>query len=323
MRALICEQYGTPEDLVLREIGDLTPGPGQVLVGVRAAGVNFPDVLFIAGGYQVKVPPPFSPGSEFAGDVLALGEGATSVRVGDRVSGSAMVGAFAEQVVVGAGALTPLAADVEYADAAAFGVVYRTAYHAVRSVAEVEQGDWVVVLGAAGGVGLAAVDIAVARGAHVIACASSAEKLELCRERGAAATVDYATEDLKDRIKEISGGQARAVLDPVGGPYSEPALRALGRGGVFVTLGYAAGAIPSIPLNLVLLKAITVRGMEIRSFPVDFPELAERDITEMTSLFDSGALRPYIGARFGLADGPAALRYVADRKALGKVIIEM
>lgn len=323
MRAVICETYGPPESLVYRDVPAPTAGSGQVVVRVRAAGVNFPDVLFINGGYQVRVPPPFSPGSEFAGKIIEVGDGVDSVHVGDRVSGSVMVGAFAEHVVVDAAAVTPLADSVDFADAAAFGVVYRTAYHAVRSVADIQAGDWVVVLGAAGGVGLAAVDIAVARGARVIAAASSAEKLELCLHRGAEATIDYATEDLKERIKDISGGTARAVLDPVGGRYAEPALRALGRGGTFVTLGYAAGSIPSIPLNLVLLKAITVRGMEIRSFPFDYPAQAARDLTEMTAMFDSGALRPYIGARFPLAEAATALRHVADRKALGKIVIEM
>lgn len=305
------------------DVPDPAPGPGEALVGVRAAGVNFPDVLFVAGGYQVRVPPPFSPGSEFAGEVLAVGSGVTSVGVYDRVAGSAMVGAFAEKVAVDAASLSPLPDGVDFADAAAFGVVYRTAYHAVRSVADVDADDWVVVLGAAGGVGLAAVDVAVSRGARVIAAASSTEKLDLCLRRGAVATVNYATEDLKSRIKDITGGGARAVLDPVGGPYAEPALRALGRGGVFVTLGYAAGTIPSVPLNLVLLKAITVRGMEIRTFGTDYPDLAARDVAEMEAMFAAGTLRPYIGARFALADAARALRFVADRKALGKVVIEV
>lgn len=322
MKAIVCREYGLPEDLVLTELPDPTPGPGQVLVGVHAAAVNFPDVLFISGGYQVKVPPPFAPGSEFAGEVLAVGPD-TDARPGDRVAGSVMVGAFAEQVVVGANTLTPIPAGIDYADAAAFGVTYRTAYYALRTVADVQRGDWVVVLGAAGGVGLAAVDLAVAMGARVIAAASTPEKLELCRERGAEATVDYDRENLRDRIKEITSHGAQAVLDPVGGVYSEAALRGLGRGGTFVTLGYASGSIPAIPLNLVLLKGITLRGMEIRTFPGDHPDTAARDDRELAELFASGAVRPYIGARYPLRDTALALRHVADRKALGKVVIDV
>src|SRR6202035_1872746 len=187
----------------------------------------------------------------------------------------------------------------------------------------VAEGDWVVVLGAAGGVGLAAVDLAVAMGARVLAAASSPEKLQLCRDRGAQATVDYDNEDLKLRIRELTGDAARFVLDPVGGAYAEPALRGLARGGTFITLGYASGVIPSIPLNLVLLKGIMVRGMEIRTFVSDRPEDSARDMRELTQMFASGVIRPYIGARFPLADTAAALRHVADRKAIGKVLIDV
>jgi NADPH:quinone reductase len=323
MKAVVCQEYGAPEDLVFTEIPDPVPGPGQLVVWVVAAAVNFPDVLFISGGYQVTVPPPFAPGSEFAGEVLALGEGVTSFRVGDRVAGSTMVGAFAEQVVVADGSVTPIPDGVDFADAAAFGVTYRTAYHCLRSVAEIRSDDWVVVLGAAGGVGLAAVDLAVAMKAKVIAAASSPEKLELCLQRGATAAVDYDREKLRDRIRDITGAGADAVLDPVGGPYSEPALRGLGRGGRFITLGYAAGSIPSIPLNLVLLKGITLQGMEIRTFMGDHPQEAERDMRELADMLASGTVRPHIGARFPLRDAAVALRHVADRKALGKVIIEV
>jgi NADPH2:quinone reductase len=181
----------------------------------------------------------------------------------------------------------------------------------------------VVVLGAAGGVGLAAVDLAVAMKARVLAAASSPEKLELCRQRGAEATVDYDREDLKTRIRELTGDAARVVIDPVGGPYAEPALRGLARGGTFITLGYASGVIPSIPLNLVLLKGITVRGMEIRTFMGDRPEDAARDMQELAQMFADGMIRPYIGARFPLSETPAALRHVAERKVLGKVVIDV
>lgn len=322
MRAIVCEHYGPPEDLVLQELPDPTAGPGTLVVRVRAAAVNFPDVLLIDGKYQLKIPAPFTPGSELAGDVIAVGDG-VPFAPGDRVVGTSFVGGFAEQALVPAAAVTRIPDGVDYAAAAGFGITYRTAYHAMRSVARITEGDWVVVLGAAGGVGLAAVDLGVAMGAKVLAAASSPEKLEVCRERGAAATVDYDREDLKTRIREITGDGAQAVLDPVGGSYSEPALRSLARGGRFVTLGYAAGAIPAIPLNLVMLKGITVQGMEIRTFATDYPAENERDLAELQRMFADGEVSPYIGARFPLAEAAAAVRYVADRKAVGKVIIDV
>jgi NADPH2:quinone reductase len=321
MRAIVCTAYGPPEALVLTDVADPVPAPGQVVVRVHAAAVNFPDVLFIAGKYQVRIPPPFIPGNEIAGEVLAVGEGAPFT-TGQRVFGTTF-GAFAEQALLDGSSGTLLPDTADFASAAAFGVTYRTAYHALRSIAQVAEGDWVVVLGAAGGVGLAAVDLAVAMGARVLAAASSPEKLELCRQRGAEATVDYDREDLKSRIRELTGDAARFVIDPVGGAYSEPALRGLARGGMFITLGYAAGTIPAIPLNLVLLKGISVCGMEIRTFMGDHPDEAVRDMAELSQMFADGRIRPYIGARFPLAEAPAALRYVAERKVLGKVVIDV
>lgn len=323
MRAIVCREYGLPEDLVLEELPDPTPGPGQVVIKVRSAAVNYPDFLMIAGKYQIKLPPPFSPGSELAGDVLAVGEGVDFV-AGERVSATSFVGAFAEQVAIDARAVTRIPDGVDYADAAAFGVTNRTAYYTLRTVAPVKAGDWVVVLGAAGGVGLAAVDIGVLFGARVVAAASGADKLQVCRQRGATECIDYDREDLRTRLKEITGETgAQVVVDPVGGPYSEQALRGLGRGGRFVTLGYASGTIPAIPLNLVLLKGITVQGMEIRTFMIDHPEEMARDDAELRSLLSEGKLRPYIGARFPLTEAAAAIRYVADRKAIGKVVIDV
>lgn len=321
MRAVICRAYGAPEDLVVDDVDDPVPSAGQLLVRVRAAAVNFPDVLFIAGKYQVKIPPPFIPGNEIAGEVIAAGPGAPFAP-GQRVAG-ATLGAFAEKALLDAGQAELVPDGVDFGSAAAFGVTYRTAYHALRSTAAVGEGDWVVVLGAAGGVGLAAVDLAVAMKARVLAAASSADKLALCRERGAEATVDYDREDLKSRIREITVDGARAVLDPVGGSYAEPALRALARGGTFVTLGYASGTIPAIPLNLVMLKDVCVRGMEIRTFSTGYPEQSERDLAELSRMFADGTVRPYIGARFPLDETAAALRHVADRKVLGKVVIDV
>ncbi|GAB7145361.1 NADPH:quinone oxidoreductase family protein [Mycobacterium riyadhense] len=324
MRAIVCRAYGPPEELVLDDVPEPVPGPGQILVRVRAAAVNFPDVLFIAGKYQVRIPPPFIPGNEIAGEVLAAGPNpkGAGFSPGQRVSGTTF-GAFAEQALLEADQAMLMPDDADFGSAAAFGVTYRTAYHALRSTAQVAEGQWVVVLGAAGGVGLAAVDLAAAMKARVLAAASSAEKLELCRQRGAEATVDYDREDLKTRIRELTGDRARVVIDPVGGSYSEPALRGLARGGTFITLGYATGTIPAIPLNLVLLKDVTIRGMEIRTFMGDYPDEAARDTAELAQMFAGGLIRPYVGARFPLAQTPAALRQVAERKVLGKVVIDV
>jgi len=322
MRAVVCHRYGPPEDLVVDDIPDPTPAPGQLLVRVHAAAVNFPDVLLIAGKYQVKIPVPFTPGSELAGEVVAAGEGA-SFGPGDRVFGATLTGAFAELALLDAHQVSAVPDGVDFAPAAAFGVTYRTAYHALRSVAQVAEGDWVVILGAAGGVGQAVLDLAVSMKARVLAAASTEDKLDICRRRGAEATVAYDRDDLKSAIRELTGGGARVVIDPVGGRYAEPALRGLARGGMFITLGYAAGTIPAIPLNLVLLKDITIRGMEIRTFTADHPDDAARDVRELQQMFADGRIQPYIGARFPLSDAAVALRQVAERKAVGKVVIDI
>jgi NADPH2:quinone reductase len=278
-------------------------------------------VLLIAGKYQVKIPVPFTPGSELAGEVVTAGDGAR-FRRGDRVFGATPTGAFAELALLDAHQVSGIPDGTDFAPAAAFGVTYRTAYHALRSVAQVAEGDWVVILGAAGGVGQAALDLAVGMKARVLAAASTEDKLDICRQRGAEATVAYDQDDLKGAIRELTGG-ARVVIDPVGGNYAEPALRGLARGGTFITLGYAAGTIPAIPLNLVLLKDITIRGMEIRTFTADHPDDAARDIRELQQMFADGRIQPYIGARFPLTDAAKALRHVAERKAVGKVVIDV
>jgi NADPH:quinone reductase len=323
MRAAQLTRYGPPELLAVTEVADPRPGPGEVAVNVVAAGVNFPDLLIMSGGYQASWPLPLIPGSEFAGTVAASGPGVTGFAPGDRVAGTVAVGAFAEKIAVPAETLWPVPDGVRLADAAAFRVTYLTAYHALRSVAGVRGGDWVVVLGAAGGVGLAAVDIAGLLGARVIAAASSAAKLAVCRERGAEALIDYSGEDLKNAIKAITGRGADVVLDPVGGAYSEQALRATAWGGRFVCLGFASGQIPRIPLNLVLLKGTVVQGFEIRTFGQHRPELAARDEAELAAHFAAGRLRPCVSARYELADVVSALRAVHNRKTYGKVVIMM
>ena len=322
MRAAVCHEYGAPETVVVEDIPTPEIRSTDALVDVHAAAVNFPDVLIVANKYQISVPPPFTPGSEFAGVVSAIGAAVHDVAVGDRVYGGAIAGAFAEQVVTPAGSLNAMPDTVGFPEAAAFGVVYATAYHSLRSVAEVEPGEWVVVLGAAGGVGLASVEVAKLLGGRVLAAASSDEKLALCREVGAEATVNYEAEDLKERVKVITGGGADVVIDPVGGAYTEPALRATRWGGRFVVVGFAAGEIPRIPLNLVLLKGVIIKGFEFMTFGVHAPELMARDRKELMEHLAAGRLTPHVSEVFPLDRAADALRAVGERRALGKVIVD-
>jgi NADPH2:quinone reductase len=320
MRAAIVRAWGEPESVVVEDQPDPEPGSGQVLVDVKSASVNYPDVLIVANKYQVSVPPPFTPGSEWAGLVEAVGEDVTALAVGDRVAGGGIVGAFAQKVVAPE-TIARIPAGASFDSAAAFSVVYHTAHSILRSVAEVRAGEWVVVLGAAGGVGLATVDLAVLLGARVLAAASSPEKLAVCAERGAEALVDYDHEPLKERIKEITGGGADVVVDPVGGRYAEEALRATRYGSRFVTVGYASGEIPRIPLNLILLKGVRVMGYEARTFGTNAPDLLARDRKELDDLFAAGRISPYVCATYGLEEVANALRHVGDRRAIGKVIL--
>ena len=321
MRAVRCRNYGPPSSVVVAEVDDPVAAEGQVVVDVVAAAVNFPDVLVVEDKYQVTIPVPFTVGSEFAGTVSSLGPGVSTWRVGDRVMGSVLFGAFADRVAVRANALQEVDPAVDLATAAASGVAHRTAYHALRSFARVRPGEWVVVLGAAGGVGLAAVELASVLGARVVAAASTPEKLALCMERGAVAGVDYTTEDLKEQIKELTGGGADAVVDPVGGPAAEAALRALAWRGRFVTVGFASGEIPRIPLNLVLLKGVVVTGFTLEGFARNQPGDFARDQAELAELYRSGRFSPHISARYPLEQAGQALADLAERRAMGKVLV--
>jgi NADPH2:quinone reductase len=297
--------------------------PGQVRVRVHAAAVNFPDVLMVANQYQISVPPPFVPGSELAGDVIAVADDVTGVAVGDRVFGTTMVGAFAEEAVLSATSLTPIPLGVEESQAAAFGVAHRTAYHVLRSVASLRAGEELIVLGAGGGVGLAAVQLGAVLGASVTAVASSAEKLEVAKANGATTLIDRTTGDLRQALREALPSGGDVVVDPVGGGLSEPALRSLRWGGRFVTVGYASGEIPRIPLNLVLLKGVHILGFEFRAFTSHAPEDLHRNEDELMELLATRRVAPHIGATFSLDEAAAALRYVADGRAIGKVILEV
>ena len=323
MLAAVCPAHGAPEVVRVEDVPSPPLGPGRVRVRVAAAAVNYPDVLLIANEYQIKVPAPFVPGSEFAGVVTEIADDVAEVAVGDRVSGTGLVGAFAEEAVVAAATVVPVPAGVDIRVAAAFGVGHRTAYHVLRSVAVLQPGEELIVLGAAGGVGLAAVQLGAILGASVTAVASSPEKLEVAAAHGARHLIDYRARPLRDALRETLPAGADVVVDPVGGDLSEPALRSLHWGGRFVTVGYASGVIPKIPLNLVLLKGIHVLGFQFIDFIAHATEDFERNEAELHELFATYRVEPYIGAAFPLADAAAALRYVADGNAIGKVVLDI
>ncbi|MFM7224934.1 MAG: NADPH:quinone oxidoreductase family protein [Actinomycetota bacterium] len=323
MRAAICSAYGPPEIVRIEDLEPPRLRPGQVRIAVEAAAANYPDVLLVAGEYQIRVPPPFTVGSEAAGRIIEVGDGVGTVRVGDRVRHTGLVGAFAEELVVAANACTPVAEGVSSEVAAAAGVAQRTSYHALRSVAGLRAGEEVVVLGAGGGVGLAAVQIAAILGARVTAVTSSAAKRAAVTSAGATTVIDRGEADLRGALRDALPDGADVVLDPVGGDLAEPALRALRPGGRFVTVGYAAGAIPRIPLNLVLLKGIAILGFEFLGFAAREPEALARGDAELEAWLAAGTLVPVIGARFPLAETPAALRALADGAVPGKIVIDV
>jgi NADPH2:quinone reductase len=323
VRAALCRSYGGPDTVEIADVPppELTPGTARVRVHVGA--VNFPDVLVIADTYQVSAPVPFIPGSEFAGVVAEVAPGADGVAEGDRVFGSVFIGAFAEEVVVGTHSLSRIPDGVDDLTAAAFGVAYKTAYHVLRSVAEVQPGDEVVVLGAGGGVGSAAVQLAALMGATVTAVASSEEKLEAARACGATRLINHRAGDLRQALRDALPNGAEVVVDPVGGDLAEPALRAVHWGGRFVTVGFASGTIPRIPLNLVLLKGVRVLGFQFRDFATHMAADMARNDAELLELLASGRARPVIGATYDLAETAEALRVVGDGEAVGKVVLQV
>jgi NADPH2:quinone reductase len=320
MRAAVCDAYGPPDVVGLDDLPSPPVGPGQVRVKVEAAAVNFPDVLLIANEYQISIPTPFIPGSEFAGVVVQTTSGASGFAVGDRVSGTVLYGAFAQEVVVPATGLTRIPDGVDKYTAAAFGVAYRTAYHTLRSVARVQAGDELIVLGAGGGVGLAAIQLGVKLGASVTAVASSTEKLDVAASYGAKHLINYTTTELRTALKQTIPGGGDAVIDPVGGALSEPALRALARGGRFITVGFASGDIPRIPLNLVLMKGVHVLGFQFQDVP---PDEFARNEDELREHLVAMRVQPHICAVYPLDETAQALTYVAEGRAIGKVLIDL
>lgn len=322
MRTIRCNQYGPPDSLTLEDSPDLVPGPGQVVIDVKAAAVNFPDVLIIENKYQMKPPLPFTPGAELAGVVRAAGEG-VKLAPGMRVVAYVGTGAFAEQALADASACVALPEGADFATAAAFTLAYGTSHHAVVDRAALRAGETMLVLGAAGGVGLAAVEIGKVLGARVIAAASSEEKLEVCRRFGADATINYSTEDLRERIKALTDGNGPDVIyDPVGGEYAEPAFRSIGWRGRYLVVGFANGEIPRLPLNLALLKGADLVGVFWGDFARREPQRNAAAFAQMMGWIGEGKLKPYVSKRYRLADTAQALKDMASRKVTGKIVIE-
>lgn len=324
MKALLCTQWGEPETLVLDDIALPAPGPGQVRLRVHAAGVNFPDTLIIRNLYQFKPALPFAPGGECAGVIEAVGADVPHLRVGQRAIAFTMWGGFAEALVADAGAIIPIPDGVDFSTAAAFVMTYATSYHALVDRGALKAGETLLVLGAAGGVGLAAIEIGRRLGARVIAAASSPEKLAVCREHGADELVDYRREDLKERLRQLTGGcGVDVVYDPVGGAYTEVALRSTAWRGRLLVVGFANGEIPKLPANLMLLKGCSVVGVFLGDHLKREPAAFAADLRVLFGWLAEGALRPHVGERYPLARGGEAIRALMERRVSGKVVITM
>lgn len=321
MRALLCKEYGPPSRLVVEQRDEPAPGKGEVLVEIKAAGINFPDLLAIAGQYQVKTPLPFVPGNEAAGVVTALGEGARQYAVGDRVIVTPAGGAFAQRCAVSEALCQPLPASMSFAQGAAFTVTYATSWHALNQSTCLRAGETILVLGAAGGVGSAAVEIAKVLGARVIAAAGSDEKLEFARSAGADALINYSSNPLKDRVRELTGGQGvDVVYDPVGGALAEQAYRSLAWQGRYLVIGFASGSIPQFALNIALLKEASVIGVWWGTWAQKNPVASARNMAELAERVASGQLQPRVTETFELDRFEEAFLALSERRARGKVI---
>jgi len=322
MQALLCKAWGLPDTLVVEEVPDPVPGPGQVVVRVHAAGVNFPDALIIQNKYQFTPALPFVPGSECAGVIEQLGAGVAQLKPGDRVIALTASGAFAERVLADAAALTPLPEGVDFVTGSAFLLTYGTAYHALADRGALKSGETLLVLGAAGGVGIAAIEIGKALGARVIAAASSQEKREICREHGADEAIDYTGADLKAVLGTLTAGRGvDVVFDPVGGAFTEAALRNCAWRGRYLVIGFANGDIPRIPANLLLLKGCALIGVFWGRYVKTEPAAWARDLATLFQWLEEGRLRPHIAARYPLERGAEALAALLERRASGKLVI--
>ncbi len=328
MRALLSKQPGGPDSLVLEEVPEPSAGPGQVVVGVEAVGVNYPDVLIIQDQYQIKPARPFAPGSELAGVVSELGEGVTDLSVGDRVAAVPGFGAMVEKIAVDANACVPVPESMPTDVAASMIMTYGTSYHALVDRAQAREGESLLVLGASGGVGIAAVQIGAALGLRVIAACSSQDKVDLCLANGASDGIVYPhgpleraeQKALSDEVKSLGGGGVDIVYDAIGGDFAEPALRAMNWEGRFLVVGFVAG-IPRLPLNLTLLKGCNVLGVFWGAFTMAFPEKNAANIAELFAMYDSGRINPIISARFPLDRGAEAISELEERRATGKVVV--
>jgi NADPH2:quinone reductase len=322
MRAVRIHELSGPGSLRVDEVPEPAVGAGQVLIDVRACGVNFPDVLLSRGMYQFKPTPPFVPGGEAAGVVAAVGAGVTSVAPGDRVAATMIYGAFAEKICVPEPAAVKLPDGVSFEAGAATLLTYATTYHALVDRAALQAGETLLVLGAAGGVGIAAVELGALLGAKVIAAASSAEKLAFCREHGAALGIDYVTEDLKDRVKALtSGSGVDVVYDPVGGGHAEAALRGMAWRGRYLVVGFASGEIPKIPLNLVLLKGCAIVGVFWGSFAMREPAKNRGHAEQILAWVAEGKLRPAVDAVLPFEEAGTALTRLEERRVKGKLVL--
>ena len=322
MRALVCREFGPVQSLAVMDVPAPTVAPGRVLMRVEAASVNYPDALLVQGKYQGKPELPFIPGSEVAGTVDAVGEGVTHVKRGERALAFCGRGGFAEQVLVDGGAVFAIPAQVDIFAAAAMPLVYATSYHALLDRGRLTPGETLLVLGAGGGVGSAAVELGKIMGATVIAAASSKEKLDAAHRSGADHLIDYSSGDFRAKLREVLGGRLiDVVYDPVGGPYSEPALRSMGWDGRYLVVGFAAGEIPQIPLNLPLLKACSIVGVFLGEFRRRFSDRAAQELAQLVTWLRDGKIRPQVSTRYPLSEGPRALQSLLDRSALGKLIL--
>lgn len=325
MKAIVCTHFGPPDQLVLTDVPSPKAGKGQVVIRVEACGVNFPDTLIIEGKYQFKPPLPFSPGGEVSGTVIEVGEGAGHLHVGDRVFSMTIHGGFAEEVVAGAATTMPIPeGPMDSVTAASTMYTYGTSYHALKDRANLQPGETLLVLGAAGGVGLAAVQLGVLMGARVIAAASNDEKLAVCRAMGAAETINYTTENLRDRLRELTGGAGvDVVYDPVGDRYAEPAIRSLAWRGRYLVVGFAGGDIPSIPLNLALLKGASIVGVFWGAFAQREPKTSGQNFSQILAWIASGQLKQHIYKLYSLAEAPNALCDLMERRVVGKAVIKL
>jgi NADPH:quinone reductase len=322
MKAVVCEAFGAPEDLVIKDMPSPQVSKGLVKIGVKAAGVNFPDTLIIQGKYQFKPAFPFSPGGEVSGIVLEVGEGVTHVKPGDRVIGMPLFGGFAEEVLVPALGCFPMPDSMPFDEAAGFTMTYGTSHHALRQRANLQAGESVLVLGAAGGVGLTAVELAKAMGAKVIAAASTDDKLALAEKYGADHLLNYSNVDIKEGVKLITSGKGvDVVYDPVGGDYTEPAFRSIAWKGRYLVVGFASGPIPTLPLNLALLKGAAIVGVFWGQFTALEPEAHAANMRELFELYASGKLKPHVSQQYPLEKTADALRWVMSRQAQGKVVL--